>query len=416
MQSYSQYIEMGGALRLEGVFLESIVAAYLLTKGEEIVPSPETRGIQHDVLVKRVDGFIFYECTGLSEISSQKIHRFSDDVRELNKRLQESEKKGLTAAYFVAAVHENAWTSEAKDAFQRVKTRLREKLRIDVRLLQGDELLLELLRSGVLGIRLVKDKVYWAGPEDLAIRYNAQSNSFQYGRWNEHYVSKFNMLHFSLLPSFYWESYYRPLFEEAVKDKLELPLSVFTYPDQEGLTWRNIRDAVECFASYLSRLNRTYVWEKGEDFILELHTSKRGYDSYILYLFTSGEQKSQSPYEARYVSLTLLSSLKGKAEDLISKFKEDGKIPKEEKVSVIVVSTTQYWSPRAWGAVKKIPETYSEEVGYSERIPGNELLTRLFNAGILGFRFKEKNQVAIVGDGIPAVRKTVEGLKVASNG
>ena len=53
-----QIIEMDGALRLEGAFLEKIFATYMLSKGETVVTRPATGEVQHDVLIERSDGFI----------------------------------------------------------------------------------------------------------------------------------------------------------------------------------------------------------------------------------------------------------------------------------------------------------------------------------------------------------------------
>jgi hypothetical protein len=396
-----QRVEMDGALRLEGVFLEKVFAAYAISKGLRVVPRPETEGKPHDVLLEQYNGFVHCECTGLAEITSSKVERFYYDTIELHDRLSKKYGKGVVEAWFVAATHGNSWTAEASEKFQKVNTLLREKFGVETRLISSDELLLELLKSGVLGVRLVRDRIFWTSPEDMAIRYNPEQKRFVYDRCDEYVLNELRRTHFSLLPSFYWDSYYKTIFEEAVKDKAELPLSVFSYPyPAEGLQWRSLTDLVDCYAEYLNSFNRTYVWEKGNDFILELHTSKRGNDHYILHIFTLGEQKDSG---AKHVSSTLVSTLKGRAHLLIEDLKKAGKIPKDERVGIHIVSSTQYWTPQAWGMAPEVPEVLKEEV-HIYHAAGNELLQDLLNMGILGFRFREKNQVTLVGPGLEAVR------------
>jgi len=53
-----------GALVLEGPLLEAVMAAYLLSKGCNVMRRVETGGVQHDRLAERHDGYVFYECTG----------------------------------------------------------------------------------------------------------------------------------------------------------------------------------------------------------------------------------------------------------------------------------------------------------------------------------------------------------------
>jgi hypothetical protein len=403
----SQRVEMEGALRLEGAFLEKVFAAHALSRGLRVIPRPETEGKQHDVLLEQYNGFIYCECTGLAEITGSKIERFYSDTIELHDKVSKKYGKGVLEAWFIAASMEDAWTTEASERFQKVKALLKEKFGVEVRLLSSNELLLELLKSGVLGIRLVRDKVYWASPEDLAIRYNPKQKLFVYDRCDEHVLNELRRTHFSLLPSFYWDSYYRVVFEEAVKDKAELPLSVFSYYPTEGLQWRSLTDLVDCYAAYLNHFSRTYVLEKGRDFILEVHTSKRGHDYYTLHIFTLGEQKAS---EAKYVSSTLVSTLKGRAYLTIEDLKKAGKIPKVERIGIHIVSSTQYWTPQAWGEAPEIPDVLKEELYITYHKPGDELLQDLLNTGILGFRFKGKNQVTLVGPGVEGVRLSLGEL------
>jgi hypothetical protein len=402
----SQWVEMDGALRLEGAFLEKVFAAYAISKGLKVIPRPTTEGKQHDVLLDQYNGYIHCECTGLAEITGSKVERFLNDTMELHDRLSRKHGRGVVEAWFIVASHENAWTAEAAEEFQKAKSLLKEKSNIETKIISSNQLLLELLKSGVLGIRLVRDRVFWASPKDMAIRYSPSRKCFVYDRCGEHVLNELRRTYFSLLPSFYWDSYYRTILEEAIKDKAELPLSVFSYPyPAEGLQWRSLTDLVDCYGEYLNSFSRTYVLEKGRDFILELHTSKRGHDYYTLHIFTLGEQRDSG---ARYVSSNLVSTLKGRAYIFIEDLKKTGKIPKDERVGIHIVSSTQYWTPQAWGEGPEIPDVLKEEL-YIEHKPGNELLKDLLNIGILGFRFRERNQVTLVGPRVEAVRLSSAG-------
>lgn len=55
-----------------------------------------------------------------------------------------------------------------------------------------------------------------------------------------------------------------------------------------------------------------------------------------------------------------------------------------------------------------VPEVLKEEVQI-HHAARNELLQDLLNMGVLGFRLREKNQVALVGPGIEAVRLSSTG-------
>jgi hypothetical protein len=49
------------------------------------------------------------------------------------------------------------------------------------------------------------------------------------------------------------------------------------------------------------------------------------------------------------------------------------------------------------------PEVLEEKL-HTYQTAGNELLQDLLSMGVLGFRFREKNQVTLVGPGLEAVR------------
>ena len=119
-------IEFEGALSLEGPLLESLYAAFLMKMGHKIVKAIETRGVQHDILERADDGFIFYECTGQELITERKIDRFLNDIFKLDEVLREAYDKGLVKAVFVAAVTDDGWRENAKKALEYNKNKVEE--------------------------------------------------------------------------------------------------------------------------------------------------------------------------------------------------------------------------------------------------------------------------------------------------
>lgn len=398
-------ITFDGVLRLEGVFLESLVAAWCISKGENVVPRPSTGDVQHDVLTERYDGFCFYECTGLETVTKEKVRRFNKDVLTLNDELQRRYGKPLKEVWFIAANLEESWTPDAKEEFKEVSSGIQEKIKGQVNFLSGDNLLIELISSGVLGLRYVHDRVYWAGPEDVAIRYDPTKHYFVIDRCNETVLYKYRKTHFSLLPSFYWDRHYRHLFESVAKEKGELPLSVFGYYPEEGLRFKDVNQLMDLYSEYVNSFRRGYVLEKGKDYMLEEYVSRRRNRYYTLNIFTLGERNS--PDGCYYVSKDLLDSLLGGAYLFVNRLRKENKIPADERVEIVVVSATQYWSPLAWGLVPELPSAYKEEVSAQSLIAGNELLFNLLSRGVLGLKFKEKNRIACVGPGVPAIRVTI---------
>jgi len=390
-------IELDGYLSLEGPLLESIVALHLMTTGHRIVPRRSSYGVHHDILVDAYDGYIFYECTGQAEITVEKIDKFRNDVLKLKERLEKIESKTLKKCVFVAAVSEDSWSQKSREAFKETAERLKGE-DCDVELLEGMELLKQLMLSGSLGFRLYLNRIYLAGPEDYAIRFDRERGEFRI-MYPKILLEDFRRTPFSTLPSHYWELYYQSRLREALKREYEEELlePLWTYYGYPGLKWRSVQDLVACYRAYLNSLPREYASkiEGEENWLFATWRSRRRNWHYELHAFSVEE----------IVDKRVSGSLCGRADALIHKLKKKEHIPQEEKVAVYIHTFTDCWTAGGWDEFHEKIEAFEKEAYlYAKR--GNEILVELLNSGVLGVRFREKNLITLSGYGIPAIRRT----------
>lgn len=401
-----QLQEFEGSVSLEGPLLESLFSAYLLRTGHQLVNAIETRGVQHDVLEKLYDGgFIFYECTGQEIITEKKVNRFLNDIFSLDEVLREaSDGKGLVKAVFVAAVAEDAWQENAKKALEYVKTKVKQKIGCDVEVISGLELLKELISSGVLGIRLYQNKIYLTGPEDYGIRYSTESGEYRMS------TAPINITHFrttpySFFPSHYWENCYRELFREAMADKKEEwanEYQIFSYAFIEGLRIGSTEQLVALYRDYTLSFQNRRIISFGDSYVAE-HSWSRRNDYYSIHIFAMDPT----------IGMVKAREMRGKAIMLIDEIREKEKNEKL-RFSVFFHTLTEDWSPVAWSVVCEVPDLLKDEITniYVER--GNDLLIGLLNLGILGFRFRNKNKITLVGPGVDAVRLINKSIQISS--
>jgi len=389
-------IELEGFLSLEGPLLEAVFALHLMSQGYRIVPRRSSYGVHHDILVDAYDGYVFYECTGQEEITVEKIDKFRHDALLLKERLEDVEGKTLKKCVFVAAVGEDSWTARSRDEFNQTVERLKE-VGCDVELIQGMDLLKQLLLSGSLGLRLYLNRVFFAGPEDYAIRFDRDYGGFRI-MYPKISLDIFRGTPFSSLPSHYWELYHQYKLRDMLqREYAELKEPLWTYQPYEGLKWKSVQDLVSCYKEYLSSRPREYALNiEGEDnWLFSSWKSRRGNRYYDIHAFTTDE----------VIDRSVADSICGRADMLIHKLKKEGRIPQGEKVSVNVHTFTEFWTSGGWSA-------YNEKMGfleeqaylYTER--GNEVLVKLLNGGVLGIRFRKKNLITLCGPNIPAIRLT----------
>ena len=388
-------IELEGYLSLEGPLLESIVALHLMVMGHGIVPRRSSYGVHHDILVGACDGYVFYECTGQGEITVEKIDRFRNDALKLKERLEKIESRTLRKCVFVAAVSDDSWSRRARETFKETVERLKSE-GCEVELVGGTKLLKQLMLSGSLGFRLYLNKVYFAGPEDYAVRFDHEHGEFRV-MYPKVLLESFRGTPFSTLPSHYWEMFYqRRLIDTLKKEYEELLEPLWTYYGYLGLKWKSIRDLVACYREYLCSLPREYASEiDGEENWLFATWRSRRHWYYELHAFSIDE----------IVDKKISGSLCGRADALIHRLKKEGRIPRKGKVRVRIHTFTDCWTAGGWDEFHERLEAFEREASLSaER--GNEMLVELLNSGVLGIRFKKKNLITLYGSGIPAIRRT----------
>jgi hypothetical protein len=389
-----EVVKFEGRLLLEGPFLEHVVAALLLKEGRDVVPSLNTGGILHDVLIEDHDGYIFFECTGQREIRDDKIDKFYKDVLDLDDTLKRLKGKGVKEAVFVACTTEEAWHSSAKEALASVDNSLRRRLNVKLVTISGYELIRKLVKSGILGLRFVKGRLHFAGPEDYAIRWNQNEKQFLFSVAQIDIV-KFRCLPHSFTPSYYWESYYKDLYYEYYKEEKKEPLTIWSYYYEEGVKWRCAKDIVNTYDTYLNTFDRVFVVEKKNEYLIEEWTSRRRNRYYRIHMFTAND----------VVDHTITNSLIGKAVRIIDELKSKRNYLEEEPFSVYVHSATEDWSFGAWDELHRgIPDTLRKDISSIACERGNELLIKLLNSGILGLHIVNNNEITLVGPGEDAVR------------
>jgi len=397
------FVELSGALSLEGPFLECVYATYLLLKGKRVVERSMTGGVQHDVLVEDADGFEFYELTGQERIDWDKVARFRDAINQLADYLKKEDGgKRLVRAYFISMTAEDAWSEDAKKVLEQLRKDFMQRLSCEVHHINGITALKQILESGALGLRLVNNRIYFAGPEEYAIRYDPSSGWFDIG-FAKLDLSKFRSTPFSFLPSHFWEMYYqsrvREVFMQEYKEKGE-DLTIWTYQYNEGLKWPNLDNLVSLYAEYLNRFKRRYakiMEEAALKYVFETYESARGNRYYILHLFSLAE----------VVDKQTTTGLRGIADHIATKIKDQIDYLKDERICVEFHSASDVWTLNAWSEIHKpIPEHLKNVLGEKIRVErGNELLKEMLNVGILGFSFRSKNQITLRGPGAEAIRR-----------
>ncbi|MCL0099224.1 hypothetical protein M1O16_05280 [Dehalococcoidia bacterium] len=393
-------IVFDGSITLEGPFLEQVWAAYLLSQGKEVVARYDTLGTHHDVLVKSYDSHILYECTGQAEMTSEKIDRLQSDAFDLAKKLSMLGEPPLKEVVLVIA-NSSPFPPAAKETFELTKERLAKTGQIKLSTVESYDVLSKLLLSGVLGIRLIDNKVYFIGPEDFGIRWDGNQQQYIQGLSNIPF-RRFHELPHSFLPSHYWEQRYRQLFEEALKEALEIPPGIYAYYYQEGIKWRNAQDMCVVYEHLENRSPRAYVMLSDDRGFVANYRSRRRNDYYSVYVFHAGEK----------VDRIIASELRGYGGRLITKTKKTGDYLEGESFSLNICSDTESWSPLAWAEAHYITMPDISHI-YVKR--GNDVLTMCLNYGVLGFAYKTKNQITLVGPGILGIRRKENKLELMSD-
>ena len=394
-------IEFDGALILQGPFLEQVWAVHLMTMGKKVVAKTSTYGVHHDILVEDYDGYELYECTGQEEIIKEKINYFRatiNDLLDVTKRFDRNDKK-LVRASFVSMCSNDSWTPEATTTMERLKMDMAER-GCDVKVIGGLEALKQVLSTGSLGLRISSNRIMLAGPEEYAIRFDPVERRFKIA-FPKIELSTFRGTPFSSLPSHYWELYYRDRVRQAYEKEYASrgePIT-WTYSPYEGLRWKTLEDFIECYRYYLNTQRRVSANIRelaGQKYLYEISRSASRNWYYYIHLFSVSE----------VIEAGEVKSLRGYADEVASALKKEMDYLREESLGVQIHTASEAWTAGAWTELNKEVAGHLRELisGISgER--GCECLLRLLNSGVLGFRFRRRNEITLYGPGIEAIRR-----------
>jgi len=390
-------VEMDGVLSLEGPILESIFGTYLLLKNYSVIPRNESYGIEHDALVLDFDDkYIIYECTGQENITPEKLDDFYERTITLHERLKKMENKEIKKAIFISAVNDDSWNEKSKNAKLDIEKNLK-KVNINFEVLGGLQLIKELLKSGALGIRVDFNRIYLCGLDDLGIRYDPNEKLFKLKNLEmiNNDLYKFRKTQYSFFPSHYWELHYHQEIKGALEEEYKLkgePLSIWTYPYYEGLKWKGLNDFIMLEREFLESLDHFIL--KVEDNIIFSVRSSRKHDYYRLNMFFVDEILDKKKTQ----------SILGKAVRIVNSLKPEYNI-NEEKIFVNIFSTSEIWTSGGWNQVNyALPETFKQDIIGIDIKRGNDIIIDLLNRNILGFKFKQKNQLTLSSDNIETIK------------
>lgn len=421
-------ITMSGGITLEGPFLEQVWAAYLVKEGHGVAvrrghggdvqwgaglaPKYETLGSHHDVLLQGYDGSCtLYECTGQAQMPGDKIKKFAEDVRGLAAVLPLAGHGRLTRAVLVSASQESTWAGEAREVFERSRHGLGRDMGIQIESIEGLDLLEKLVGSGVLGLRMVKDRAHFVGPEDWGIRWNGKEFSWGQGLPEN---SKFKDIPHSFFPSHYWEMYYQEVVDEAIREmetrsegrpawgRGAFPVS-WAYPFQYGVSWPSVGAMKTLGQALWIGPSGGVVKLQDERGFVELSWSRK-HTYYSVHVFEASTAATRDK----------IAVAKGHASDLVERFKAEGDYP-GERFSLHLYSASESWSSVAWAEAHQISDAALWDAPDVKR--GNDFIRGLLNGvvtGILGFSFASSNQITLVGPGQKALRRTANGLAMST--
>ena len=394
-----QPIILRDGITLEGPLLEHLWGALQVHQHATVVPRYETLGSHHDILVTAGDHSIMYETTGQSQMSVEKVDRLSNDALQLSDRLQRAGEPPLKEVFLVSTTLRSSWPDAARRSFETHRRHLERTVQIKLVSLEAYDVLLPLVESGVLGIRLIDNRVVFAGPEDHAIRYQASSKQFTFGLPTLD-QARFRELPHSFLPSHYWEQRYQALFRERMEKELEgAPAWIrWSYPYQFGLKWERSESLRQLWEKWYAALSRSYIMHSESNVFVAESRARSGNRSYGVHIFDISEHMERDK----------VSELKGLAHRAFWQLTDAQEYLKTERAGVFVYSASDTWSPLAWA---EAAETYGKEFYPGKPRRGTDVLLHLLNQCGLGLTFSRDNLVTLAGPPTPAIRLSPQGLQ-----
>lgn len=387
--------DWAGNLTLEGWLLEMAYAALTLSRGDKIVPRYETLGVVHDVLIEKDDGYVFCECVGEHSVSLEKLDLFENSILTLNTRFRDfNSDKLVKTARLVSVSDPSTWEKPQKDRLDEITRRLGENS-VEVAIESGKRLVYDIISKGIIGFGMIDNKIFFAGPNEHAIRYDPASSVFRYSECPIDYGA-FRKLPQSFLPRDYWSQRYRDVFEESAASEYEaIPewLS-WEFPDRFGISWKSNGQMKESLKEVLVKRGAQVVFESAGGFLSYRKISKDEY--YNANVVHSGSQMHRNDgFMIRDDLATLMKSAKTRSV-----------ISSDTNAYLRIFTDTTTFSPDYWSTLGY--SSYNGKVVYPEIVRGDEVLMDSLNYGILGIKLRE-NRITLSTSDSPDVMKVENG-------
>lgn len=361
-----------GHLTLEGPLLEMAYTALCISRGEKVVPRYETLGVIHDLLIEEKEGYVFCECVGQPEISTDKLKSFEEEVNELRGKLLEMGEKSIKSARFVSMVGAAEWSDEAKNLFEAIKQRF-DSNSIGLEVENPKKILYEFVSRSIVGLRIMDNKVFFVGPGEWAVRYDAKNSRFKFGE-SEIDFEKFRKMPQSFLPRDYWTRRYKDSFVEyAISSKESIPeWFSWEFPTSFGIRWASMDQIKKAIMSAEEKMGRRIVEETDDGFITLTQIKKMNYYTATVIYHSERVLKQGGPEIEKSFSRLIENAIKNSAINL-----EDG-------ILYRIYTDTVTFSPNFWSTVKD--RVYDGHVEQPAIKRGDDVLLETLNSGVIGFK------------------------------
>ncbi len=365
--------DWSGHLTIEGWLLEMAYSALCVAREETVVPRYETLGIIHDILLDKGEGYVFCECVGESGISNEKLEFFENSVLTLNSRLSDfKSERPVMEARLVTISDPETWKEEQREKLASIRKNFEEssvKLVVE----SSKRLLYEFISRSILGFGMVDNKIFFAGPNERAIRYDRTSSRFGYHAASIDY-NTFRKLPQSFLPRDYWSQRYRNVFEETVSSEYEKIPEWFEwqFPDNFGITWKSAQQLKEAVIDVSKKKGAEPVYENVPGFLSIMKLAKAGY--YTANVVHCGGQMHRNEGK----------KIRDELSTLIRSAKAHSKVSPETEAYLRIFTDTTTFSPDYWSSLGY--SSYNGRIVYPEILRGDEVLRDSLNYGTLGIK------------------------------
>lgn len=365
--------DWAGNLTLEGWLLEMAYSALCVSRGEKVVPRYETLGVIHDVLLDENDGFVFCECVGESGISMEKLDLFETSILTLNSRLRDFDSQKLvTGARLVSISDPSTWDTPQQEKLEKIRNRFKENS-IELKTESSKRLIHDLITRSIIGFGMIDNKIFFAGPNERAIRYDPTTSKFQYGQCSLDY-GEFRKLPQSFLPRDYWSKRYRDVFDETASSEHESIPEWFSweFPEKFGISWHSDKQMKSALKEVIKRTDAEIAFENQAGILSYRKINKSGY--YTANVIYSGSHMHRN--DGFMIRDELIS--------LIRSAKTHSAIPSDTDAYLRVFTDTTTFSPDYWSTLGY--SSYNGKIVYPEIVRGDEVLMAALNHSILGIK------------------------------